>query len=166
MKKLLILALSMLLLTACTAFVAKPDITLKDIKLVGLNQEGLDVDIYLSVYNPNSFDLHLKDYRYDLKIMSLPLARGNSRTTYDFDSKSASDLRIPVKIPYNDLIEVLKRRPNPDAVPYQLHAEMTIGSAMGSFDIPINKSGAFSIPKEYRPKNVLNRIGDFINGLR
>ncbi len=166
MKKILILSLSMLLLSACTAFVTKPEVTLKDIKLVGLNQEGLDVDIYLSVYNPNSFDLHLQDYRYDLKIMSLPLAQGNSRTTHDFYSKSASDLLIPAKIPYNGLTEVLKRRPNPDAVPYQLHAEMTIGSAIGNFSVPVNKSGAFRIPKEYQPKNVLFRIGDFINGLR
>jgi LEA14-like dessication related protein len=161
-----LLFLSMLLLSACAAFVTKPEITLKDVKLVGLNSEGLDLDFYLSVYNPNSFDLQLKNYRYDVKIVSLPLAQGNSRTTYDFYSKSASELLIPVRIPYNGLIEVIKRRPNPDAVPYQLHAEMTVGAAVGNLTIPVNKSGTFRIPKEYRPKNVLNMIGDFINGIK
>ena len=161
----ILLVLSMLLLSACSAFVTKPEITLKDIKLAGLNQKGLDIDVYLSVYNPNSFDLHLKDYSYDLKIMSLPLAKGNSRTTCDFGSKSASDLLITVKIPYNGLTEILKHHPNPDAVPYQLHADMAVGSALGSFNVPVSKSGAFAIPKAFRPKNVLNRIGDIIKGL-
>lgn len=162
----ILLVLSMLLLSACSAFVTKPDVTLKDVKLVGLDSEGLDLDFYLSVYNPNSFDLQLKDYRYDVKIVSLPLAQGISRTTFDFYSKSATDFRLPVRIPYNSLIEVIKRRPDLNAVPYQLHAEMAVGSALGSFNVPVNKSGTFAIPKQYQPKNVMNRIGDLIKGLQ
>lgn len=162
----ILLALSMLLLSACTAFVAKPEVTLKNVKLVGVSSEGVDLDFYLSVYNPNNFDLHLKEFSYDVNIVSLPLARGNSPKTYDFYSKSASDLMIPVKIPYSGLIEVLKRRPNPEAVPYQLHADLTIGTAVGNMTVPVNKSGTFAVPKGFRPKNVLSNIGDFLQGLQ
>ncbi len=161
-----LLVLSMLILSACTAFVAKPVVKLKDVKLAGLKSEGLDLDFYLTVYNPNSYDIHLTNYRYELKIMSRPLARGNSRTTHDLGAKSQTDIMIPAKVPYKGLIEVLKRRPNPEVVPYQLNAELTVGTAVGNLNVPLTMSGDFTIPREYRLEKVLNRIDDFIKGLR
>ncbi len=159
------LIVSAFLLSACTAFVTKPEITLKEVRMVALDSEGIDLDFHLSVRNPNAIDLKLKDYSYDLKISSLPLAKGTSRTTYDFHANSATDLLIPVKIPYEGLIDILKRRPDPDAIPYQLHADLTIGSGIGNLTIPVNKSGTFGIPKEYRPTNIWKKVGDFLKGL-
>jgi len=162
MKKLLVLFT--LLLSACTAFVSKPEVALKDVKLAALDAEGVGLDFYLTVRNPNSFDLKLKNYNYDVNIMSLPLARGSSQTTYDFHANSTTDFLIPVKIPYQGLIDILKRRPDPSAIPYQLHADMKIGAAFGDMNVPVNKSGTFSIPKEYQPSNVFKKLGDFLQG--
>jgi LEA14-like dessication related protein len=157
-----LLILSLILLSGCTAFIIKPEVTVKDIKLVGLDTGGIDLDFYLSVKNTNSFDLKMKSYNYDVKIMALPLAKGASLETHDFYAKSAADLLIPVKISYNDLIEILKRRPNPDAIPYQLHADLTADTTLEEMIIPVNKSGTVYIPKEYRPSSMLKKIDDFL----
>ncbi|MBP1752502.1 MAG: lipoprotein [Geobacteraceae bacterium] len=161
----ILLVASMLFLTACSTFIAKPEITLKDVKLVGVGAEGFDLDFYFSVRNPNSFDLKLKDYTYDVKIMSLLLAQGSSQATQNFYANSTSDLLLPAKIPYSGLIDILKRRPNPDAIPYQLHADLNIGGAIGTTRVPIDKSGTFKVPKEYYPNNLLKKVGDFLKGL-
>ncbi len=163
MKKLIILLA--MLLTACTAFVTKPEVTLKDVKLVGLDSNGVDLDFYLTINNPNSFDMKMTGYNYDVKIMALPLAKGTSREIYDFHAKSATDVLIPVKISYNDLMEVIKRRPNPDSIPYQLHADLAIDTKLGNMAIPVNKTGTVAIPKEYRPSKIWKKVGDFLKGM-
>lgn len=160
------LMLSLILLSGCTTLITKPEVTVKDVKLVGVDSGGIDLDFYLSVKNTNSFDLKMKGYSYDVKIMALPLAKGASIETQNFYAKSTSDLLIPVKISYNDLIEILKRRPNPDAIPYQLHADLTADTTLGDMIIPVNKSDTVSIPKEYRPSNMLKKIDDFLKGLK
>jgi LEA14-like dessication related protein len=162
MKKLLLLFT--LLLSACTAFVSKPEVALKNVRIAGLDAEGVDLDFYLSVRNPNSFDLKLNNYTYDVKIMSLPLAHGNSRTPYNFCANSTTDMLIPVKIPYGGLMDILKRHPDPEAIPYQLRADLNIGAALGNMNVPVNKSGTLAIPKEYHPSNALKKLGDFLKG--
>jgi LEA14-like dessication related protein len=162
MKNLLIFLL--MLLSGC-AFITKPEVTVKDVKLTGLDNGGVDLDFYLSVNNRNSFDLKMKGYSYDVRIMALPLARGASHDTYNFYAKSATDVLIPVKISFDNVIEVLKRHPNPDAIPYQLHADLTVDTTLGDMVIPTNKSGTICVPKEFRPSNMLKNIGDFLKTL-
>ena len=162
MKKLLLLFV--FLLTACTALVSKPDVALKNVKFVAIDSEGIGLDFYLSVRNPNSFDLRLNNYSYDVKIMSLPLARGNSRTPCNFSANSTTAMLIPVKIPYQGLMDILTRRPDLDAIPYQLRADLNIGTALGNMNVPVNKSGTLAIPKEYHPSNTLKKLGDRLKG--
>ncbi len=163
MKKLFFLV--MIFLTACTGMVTKPEVTLKDVKLAGIGPQGVSLDFYLQVNNPNSVDLKLKDYSYDVKIMSLPFAHGSSRQSYDFYAKSTTDLLIPVQIPYTDLLEILRRLPDPNAIPYQLHANLTMGTTLGSMAVPVTTSGTIAIPQKYRPQHALKKIGDFLKGL-
>jgi LEA14-like dessication related protein len=161
----ILIFLSMFLFSGCAVFVAKPEVTLKNVKLAGLDSRDMELDFYFSVKNPNSFDLKLEDYSYDVKILSLPLANGSSKTSFDFYANSTNDLLIPVKIPYNNLLEILKRNPTPEAIPYQIHAELTIGRGIGSMTVPVTKSGVFAMPAKLYPSNIGKKIGDFLKGL-
>ena len=160
-----LLFIPLILLSACTAFVAKPEVTVRDIKLAGANSSGVNLDIHLSVKNTSSFDLKMKGYSYDVKILALPMAKGSSAEPYYFCANSATDVLLPVKISPNDLLEILKRRPNPDAIPYQLHADLAVETSLGHMTIPVNKSGTVAIPKEYQPANIFKKVGDFLKGL-
>jgi LEA14-like dessication related protein len=138
---------------------------LKEVKLVGLDSSGVELDFFLSVNNPNSFDLNMTGYSYDVKIMALPLANGASRETIVFYSKSVTEFLVPAKIPYKALGEVLRRFPNPDAIPYQFHSDLTFDSSLGNMSIPISNSGTVAIPKELYPSNILKKIGNLLKGL-
>ncbi len=161
----ILLVLSIFLLSGCATLVAKPEVTVKNVKFAGLDSKDIGIDVYLSVHNPNSFDLSLKDYSYDVNVVSLPLAKGSAKASYDFYANSTTDMLVPVKIPFSSLLEILKKTPNPDSIPYRIHAELTIGRGIAFMTVPVTKSGSFAIPGELYSSIVRKKIGDFLKGL-
>jgi LEA14-like dessication related protein len=154
--------LILLLLAGCTKFVNKPVVEVKDLNVISLDAGGAGIELYLSVKNTNSYDLKLQGYSYDLKVMALPLAKGGAREEITFPSEAETDIRIPIRISYADLFEILKRKPNPDSIPYHLAAGLDLDTPLGQMTVPINSSGTYAIPKQYRPSNIVNKMTDFL----
>ena len=150
-----------LLLSGCTKFVNEPVVQVKDLSVVSLDGAGAVMELYLNVKNTNSFDIKLQGYSYDLKVMALPLAKGGAREEIKFPSDGETDIRIPIRIGYNDLFQILKRRPDPDHIPYQLAAGLDLDTPVGQMTVPVNSSGTYAIPKEYRPATILNKMTEF-----
>ncbi len=156
MKKFLLCG--MIFLSGCSLFVASPDVSVKNVNLVSLDGGGATLEFLLNISNPNSFDLQLSGYSYDLKIMTLPLAKGGARDVMIFPAGADADMRLPVRIAYGDLREIMKRRPDPDNIPYRLQTGLEVETPLGLRIIPFAKSGTYSIPKEYRPAFYLQQI--------
>jgi LEA14-like dessication related protein len=154
------LLLFSLLLGGCTSFVKEPKVAVKDLKVVSLEGGGARMVLDLAVKNTNPYDIKLMGYSYDLKVMALPLAKGGAREEIEFPSDKETEVQIPIRIAFGDLLEILKRRPNPDAVPYQLSAGLEIDSPLGRFTVPVKQTGTYSIPKQYRPSTLLNKLSD------
>lgn len=151
-----------LLLTGCTAFVKQPVVKIKDLSVVSLDGGGLGMELYLGVMNPNFYDVKLQGYSYDLKVMALPLAKGAAREEVKFLSKAETEVRIPIRVSYADFYELLKRRPDPDAIPYQLIAGLDLETPLGQMTVPVDRKGTYAIPKQFRPSGILNRVTDFL----
>lgn len=162
MRKLLFLAL--LLLTSCSMIVEKPTVNLKDVRFAGLDSDGVSIDFLLSVTNANSFDLPLNGYAYDVRLMALPLARGESKDSITFYGKSSSDMLIPVRIAYSDVAEILKRRPGLKEIPFQLNADLNVGTPVGNVKVPVRKDGTLSVPERYRPGKLLRALDGLLTG--
>ncbi|NMC73010.1 MAG: LEA type 2 family protein [Geobacteraceae bacterium] len=160
MKKLPLLLL--LLITACSMIVEKPKVNLADVRFGGLDDDGVTIDFLLTVTNPNSFDLPLNGYSYTVHMMALPLARGESRDSLIFPGKTATDVLIPARLRYNDVLQILKRRPGLNDVPYQLTADLSVGTPIGDITVPVRKSGMLAVPEKYRPGTLLRKFGDFL----
>jgi LEA14-like dessication related protein len=155
-----LLLLLSILMGGCTSFVKEPEVAVKELKVVSVDGGGARMELQLGVKNGNSYDIKLLGYSYDLKVMALPLAKGGAREEIEFPADKETDVKIPIRISYGDLLEILKRRPNPDAVPYQLSAGLDIDSPLGQFTVPVKRSGSYSIPKQYRPSALLNKLSD------
>ncbi|QEM67810.1 LEA type 2 family protein [Geobacter sp. FeAm09] len=166
MGRLIILFILVFHLTACAALVTPPQVALKHTNLVALDTAGFDVECHLGVTNPNSFDISLRGYSYDLQVMALPLAAGGLQQTVVFPAGRETDLRLPVRIRYHDLIEILKRLPAPDRIPYRLDARLHLDTPLGEMVIPVTSDDTLSLPEAYRPGTYLNRIGDILKGVR
>ena len=162
MKKLLFLAL--LLVTSCSMIVEKPTVNLKDVRFAGLDSDGVSIDFLLSVTNANSFDLPLNGYAYDVRLMALPLARGESKDSITFYGNSSSDMLIPVRIAYSDVVEILKRRPGLKEIPYQLNADLNVVTPVGNVKVPVRKDGTLSVPEKYRPGKLLRALDGLLTG--
>lgn len=163
MKKAVILLLLLVVCSGCTLFLKEPVVTVRDLSVVSLDGAGAGMDLYLTVKNPNSYDINLRGYSYDLKVMALPLAKGGAREEVRFSGKTDTDLRIPIKVSYGDLLEILKRRPDPNHIPYALSASLDLETPVGLLSLPVNRTGTYALPEQYRPGNFLKKLGELFN---
>jgi LEA14-like dessication related protein len=146
--------------------VTNPRVSVKDTQVVGLHGDGLDLEFLLAVTNPNSFKVRLKGCNYNLRVAALPLAKGESRQEVEFTGNATTDVRLPVRVAFNDLVDVISRRPDFAAVPYQLSAGLDVDTPLGVLTVPVEKTGTFAVPESYRPNNVLKKIEKFLNGVK
>ena len=162
MRKSLFLLLLCMLLLGCKLLVKEPVVTVQEFNVVSLDGGGAGMELRLKVKNPNSFDIRLLGYDYDLKVLELPLAKGAAREEVNFPAGAEADLRIPVHVSYGELLEIYQRKPNLDSVPYRLSASLELGTPLGKMTVPVTRNGTYAIPKQFRPPAVLNRFSDFL----
>jgi LEA14-like dessication related protein len=153
-----------LLATGCSLLIRTPEVTVRDVSLLGLDDGGVTIEFRLAVSNPNPFALALKGYRYNLDVYALPFAKAEGRETITFPSHGVAEVRLPVRIGYRNLVELLKRHPDPDNVPYRLSAGFEVGTPLGTTTVPVEKSGAFAIPKRLQPDYILHKLSELVNG--
>lgn len=147
----------------CAVFVKEPRISIDSTNIIGIDTSGVDIEFFVAVDNPNSFDLALQGYTFDLQLMTLPFSSGGSRMKFVFPAGQQSHMRLPLRVKYADLIEVIKRRPDLDKIPYRVDAGLNLETPLGELLIPVKKTDVISIPESYRPSTYLKR---FIKPLR
>ena len=158
-----LLLLVLMLVTGCATLVKKPVVTVKNLNIVSLDSGGAGMELNLAVTNPNPYDVKLLGYSYDLKVMgALPLAKGGAREEIKFPSDTETDLRIPIRISYGDLMEIFKRKPDLDSIPYQLSAGLDLETPLGHMTVPVNRNGNYAVPKRYRPSSFFNKLSDLL----
>jgi len=131
LRTLMVSLLLFALLSGCSSFILEPQIAIKGTNLVGLDSSGIDVEFYLGVTNPNTFDLSLLGYTYNLRVMTLPLSTGGTQETIVFPAGKESDMRLPIHLKFSDLLEIIKRQPDLDKLPYQMNARLHLKHPLG-----------------------------------
>ena len=147
----------------CTKFVKEPEVKLQRLNVVGVDTKGADLELFLNVNNPNSFSVSMIGYSYDLQVMTLPVARGGARNKVEFKGGTDTDVRLPVRVEYGSLWEILKRRPDPDKVPYRLQAGFELDTPIGEMLVPLDRKETFTIPQELRPSFYLQQLKGLLN---
>lgn len=162
--------IALLIITLCSGcsslLVTEPNVAILGASLTGLDSSGIDLEFRLRVFNPNSFDLSLLGYSYDLRIMDLPLATAEIREATVFTAATDTDMRLPVHLRFSDVMEIIRRQPDPDKVPYQMAALLHLNTPLGEKMIPVAKSSTLSIPQEYRPEVFINRLRGVLKSIR
>ena len=153
------------LLGGCGLFFTSPVVEVRDVAIVGLDPGGIDVELYLTVTNPNSFPITLTGYNYDLRVSALPLTKGGARQSLTFKAEAATDVRLPVRVALANLLDLLKRRPDPDRLPYRLEAALQVDTPVGERVIAVDRDGTFAIPERYRPAQWLKTLQSIVNDL-
>ncbi|RNC67764.1 MAG: hypothetical protein ED859_12915 [Desulfuromonadales bacterium] len=165
MKKLFMLA-AFLVCVSCSFLVSEPQVKVKDLGLVGVGANGAELEFLLAVTNPNSFPLVLKGYTYDVSVMAMPLTKGGTRERIEFPAGETTDVRLPVRIAFKDLLEIMKREPDLNKIPYRFIGGLEVETPLGTSTVPVSKAGDFAVPERYRPSHFLKGLTNFMNGLR
>ncbi len=132
--------------------------TVRSTNVVSVDTSGFDIELLIGVENPNSFDVSLLAYTYDLQVMSIPLSSGGLQKKVTFPSGQTVDVRLPFRLHHGDLLGILKRRPDLDRIPYSVDARLNLGTPFGEVVIPFKKSDTVSVPAAYRPGTYLQRM--------
>lgn len=142
----------------CATLVQEPRISVSSTSITGIDTSGIELEFSLEVENPNPFDLALQGYTFDLQIHSLPFSRGGSPLKHVFPAGKQSRMQLPMRVSYGDLIEIIKRQPDLDKIPYQMDASLNIETPAGDMMLPVKKADQISVPESYRPGAYLKRF--------
>ena len=158
--------LLIVMLSGCASLVQAPRVTLKETSMIGLDTSGIDIEFNLGITNPNSFDLSLLGYTFDLRVLALPLSTGEMQETILFPAGKETGMRLPVRLKFTDLLEIINRASDPDSIPYQLNTMLHLKTPLGEMTVPVEKSAVLTIPEQYRPAAYINRLRDALKGIR
>lgn len=139
---------SALLVAACAtlgrAAFQNPVVTLRDVHVNGLGFNGGSVDIMLSVYNPNHFDLDATRVTYKLFVDTIPLGTGATDSNFTVRNGDTTRVSLPLSFTWTGAGEAARSLMNTGTVNYRVAGDITVGSSMGTFTLPYDRTGRFS----------------------
>jgi len=147
-----------ILLSGCSLLITKPEVTVKSVSLTGVDRKGVEMDFVLTVKNPNSYRLYLTGYRYDLLVSSILMSSGESHDEMEFAGNAVTDVRMPLRVEFQDVMKIVKATPDLDQIPYQLKAGLNMRTSFGPFTLPIDMHGNFALPRKLFLDRLLKQL--------
>jgi LEA14-like dessication related protein len=151
MRKIALVAASaaMVVSAACStlgkAGFEQPVVNLKDVKIRGLGLTGGNLDVQLSIYNPNQYRLDATRLTYKVLVGdSVNVASGLLDQRFTVQDKDSTTVTIPVSFTYTGIGEAGRQLLQMGAVNYRVLGDVTVGSVVGNFTIPYSSSGRFT----------------------
>lgn len=122
----------------------QPVVTLKDVRVNGIGLTGGSLDVLLNVYNPNDYRLDATRLTYKVVLDTVPFATGAIDSQFTVQNKDSTTVRIPVTFTYAGIGEAGRQILNTGSVNYRVLGDVTVGTPVGHFTIPYDRTGRFS----------------------
>lgn len=123
---------------------AEPLVELRDVKVVGLGIDGGNVDVVLSVYNPNRYSLDATRMTYRVDVDSVQLGNGALDSRFVVPSGDTSMVRLPIRFTYRGLGEAGRQILSTGTVNYRVRGDFTVVTPIGNFTRPYDRTGRFN----------------------
>ena len=122
----------------------EPVVTFRDLLVNGLGTTSGNLDVVLSVYNPNSFKLEGTRLTYRLMVDSTPLGTGALDDRFTVQKGDSTVVRLPVAFTYAGLGAAGRQLIQSGAVNYRVLGDITVSTPLGNFTKPYDRTGRFS----------------------
>ena len=122
----------------------EPVVTLREIAVTGPGLTGGNVDVVLSVYNPNAFNLDALGMTYRVDIDSIPLGNGELGQRFVVQQGDSSIVRLPISFTYAGLGAAGRQLMNSGAINYRIRGDFTVSTPIGNFTRPYDQTGRYS----------------------
>lgn len=147
MKKYLAVA-AMLAVAGCATLglggFKEPLVHFNDAKLRGLGLSGGSVDVVLSVYNPNRFDLNATRLTYKLFVEDNQLGTGALNNAFKVGNNDSTYVTIPIDFTYAGLGAAGRELLTRGTINYRVTGDFTVATPLGNFTRPYDQTGRFS----------------------
>jgi LEA14-like dessication related protein len=119
---------------------------LKDVRLRGVGITGGQLDVDLAVFNPNHYRLDATKLTYTVNMAgdSVHIADGEYASHFTVNEGDTAKVTLPVSFTYAGLGAAGRSLLNTGAVNYHVSGNLTVGSPVGSFNIPYSQTGRFT----------------------
>lgn len=122
----------------------EPLVHFNDAKLRGLGLSGGSVDVVLSVYNPNGFDLNATRLTYKLFVENSELGTGALNNAFRVKDNDSTFVTIPIDFTYAGLGSAGRELLTRGTVNYRVTGDFTVSTPLGNFTRPYDQTGRFS----------------------
>ena len=123
----------------------EPLVHFNDVKVRGLGLTGGALDVVLSVYNPNGFNLNAGRLTYKLLVgEDMQLGSGVLDHAFRVRDKDSTLVTIPMDFTYAGLGAAGRQLLQSGSVPYRVIGDITVDTPVGSFTRPYDQRGRFS----------------------
>ena len=148
MKKKIGVAALAFLLAGCASLglggFKEPLVHFNDAKIRGLGLSGGSVDVVLSVYNPNRFDLNATRLTYKLYVENNELGTGALNNAFRVADNDSTYVTIPIDFTYAGLGAAGRELLTKGTINYRVTGDFTVSTPLGNFTRPYDQTGRFS----------------------
>jgi LEA14-like dessication related protein len=123
----------------------QPIVHLQDVRVNGLGLSGGNLDVKLSVYNPNGYRMDATRMSYNVVVGdSVRFATGTVDNRFTVNGNDSSVVTIPVNFTYSGIGAAGRQLLNTGGVNYRVNGDVTVGTVVGNFSVPYTSTGRFN----------------------
>ena len=147
-RRYLVATFATVLLAGCASLglggFKEPLVHFNDAKIRGLGLSGGAVDVVLSIYNPNGFNLNATRLTYRVLVEDKDLGTGALNNAFRVHSNDSSLVTIPIDFTYAGLGVAGRQLLQSGSINYRVIGDFTVDTPLGSFTRPYDQRGRFS----------------------
>ena len=123
----------------------QPIVHLQDVRVNGVGLTGGNLDVKLSVYNPNGYRMDATRMTYNVIVGdSVRFATGTVDSRFTVNSNDSTVVTIPVSFTYSGVGAAGRQLMNTGGVNYHVNGDVTVGTVVGNFTVPYSATGRFN----------------------
>lgn len=123
----------------------EPIVHLQDVRINGVGLSGGNLDVKLSVYNPNGYRMDATRMTYNVIVGdSVRFATGTVDSRFTVNSNDSSVVTLPVSFTYSGIGAAGRQLMNTGGVSYRVNGDVTVGTVVGNFTVPYSATGRFN----------------------
>ena len=136
--------LSAVLLAGCAglpAYFKNPDLKLERVVVRGVGLTGGTMDLIVSVYNPNRFDLQGTRLLVGLDVEESHVGDAEYASGFQVQKGDTTVVTLPVRFNWNGLAGAVRSALGYGELPYKLTGQLTVETPFGDRKIPFTREG-------------------------
>ena len=123
----------------------QPIVHLQDVRVNGVGLTGGNLDVKLSVYNPNGYRMDATRMTYNVIVGdSVRVATGTVDSRFTVNSNDSTIVTVPVSFTYSGIGAAGRQMINTGGVNYHVNGDVTVGTVVGNFTVPYSATGRFN----------------------